>query len=650
MGTFPLLFLSFLFVAATAFLTVSLLGFRSRVGWLLALYITGTTIVVLTAEIAGLFRQAGEPIFFLAIHAGLFIAAVLVWIKMGRPAIWNRIPLRFSDLAQGYQKLSPVLKMLTLGVGLGYAVNAFLVLYVPPNTYDALTTHLTRVRYWMQNGSFLPWKASYLPQVIYPLNAQVQYLWMILLGGSDRLVGSVQYLAWLASVFAIIGIARLLGSSRRQALFAALIWSTFPQILMQSTSTQNDLTAAAYFTSGLYFFFFGLRYNDLKSLVFSAVGIALALGTKQTIVFLFPGLAAAIVIFLALQKPAPKRRIVIWMSALAAGFLFVGSYMYLQNFSIYQDFFGPPKTTSGMFTQSQKLGGLKGVLLNSARFAYQAADPSGLPGELPGYLQKFKSKVSEYAGLKEALESEIGTTRVFESRSLPALHEDSSWFGLVGFLLLIPFFFIETWHGIRRRDPYRLSITMLVASFCACLVLFRPGWDPYQGRYFTVPVTISAAFMASFYRETRGRKIWLWAVGVVSLIIMATSILGNQSKPLIGNRAIWSLDRYSMQSVSNPKDSQVYRGLERVLPPGAFIGYASSPSGAVYALFGQDPTRKLIYIAGKPNITDPEFIKSLGIEYYFVRNDSMVGLPKMGYIKRVLGFRDWSLYQINFPE
>jgi hypothetical protein len=70
----------------------------------------------------------------------------------------------------------------------------------------------------------------------------------------------------------------------------------------------------------------------------------------------------------------------------------------------------------------------------------------------------------------------------------------------------------------------------------------------------------------------------------------------------------------------------------------------------VYALFGQDLTRKLIYVAGKQNISDAEFIRSLDIEYFFVLNDSMVGLPKMGYIKRVLEFRDWSLYQINFPD
>jgi 4-amino-4-deoxy-L-arabinose transferase-like glycosyltransferase len=649
-GTLPLFILSLLVISATAFLINAILEFRSRIAWLLALYLTSTTIVVLTAEIAGLFKQLGQPLFFLTIQGAIFIAAILVWIKKGQPGIWNRLPFQLPDLARKFRGISPFLKTLTLGVGLAYAVNAFLVVYVPPNTYDALTTHLTRVRFWMQNGSFLPWKANYLPQVIYPLNAQVQYLWLILLGGSDRLVGGVQYLAWLASLIAITGIARILGSSRRQALFAALIWSTFPQILMQSTSTQNDLTAAAYFTSGLFFFFIGLRSNDMKSLVFSAVGIALALGTKQTIVFLLPGLAAAIVIFLAMQKPAAGRRIFLWASTLAAGFLLVGSYMYFQNFSIYRDFFGPPNTTSGMFAQSQKLGGLKGVLLNSTRFSYQAADPSGLPGELPGYIQKFKSKVSEYAGLKEALESEIGTTRVFESRSLPALHEDSTWFGLVGFLLLIPFIFIETWHGIRRRDPYRLAIASMAISFCVCLVLFRPGWDPYQGRYFTVPVTITAACMAFFYRETRGRKFWLWVVGVVSLIIMTTSLMGNQSKPLIGNRAIWSLDRYSMQSVSNPRDSQVYRGLERFLPSGASIGYSSSPSGAVYALFGQDLTRKLIYVAGKQNITDAEFIRSLEIEYFFVRNDSMVGLPKMGYIKRVLEFRDWSLYQINFPD
>jgi 4-amino-4-deoxy-L-arabinose transferase-like glycosyltransferase len=641
---------SFFIICASAVLMVSVLRVRSRVGWILSFFLTFTSIIVLTVEIAALFSQLNQPGLFIAIQSLFLCIMAIVWFKKGKPKGWLALHGVFSDLVKNLRESSFILKILALSVALTYFVNAILVIIVPPNTYDALTTHLARVRFWIQFGNLLPWHATYLPQVIYPVNAQAQYLWMILLGGSDRFVGGVQYMAWLAGFIAIIGIARLLGWQKKQAIFAALIWSTFPQVIMQSTSTQNDLTAAAYFCCGLYFLFHGLKSLDIKSLIFSGIGIALALGTKQTIAFLLPGLAVAILVFLLLGKVSQRKHILFWAGGLTAAILCIGSYIYIQNFIIYRDFFGPPNTTSYMYSQSAKRGGLQGIFINSIRFAYQAIDPSGLPGGAPGYLQKFKSKISEFAGLKNLLESKVGTSRDFETRNLPALHEDSTWFGLAGFFLLVPCFFYETWRGIRRRNPYILTITFLVTSFCVFLLLFRPGWDPFQGRYFTVPVSISAALMAGFYHEKNPRKILIWIIGVFSIITMISCLLFNESKALGGESAIWGKDRYRLQSVTNPKDAQVFKKIDAYLPKGANLGFSSVPTSTVYLLFGEDLSRKLTLIDKTRYIQDREFIKNLGIDYFFARNDSLVGLVKMDYLKRVVEFRDWSLYQIVFKQ
>ena len=72
-----------------------------------------------------------------------------------------------------------------------------------------------------------------------------------MLGGADRYVALVQASAFVALAVGVIGVARGLGLSRREALLGALLVATLPVIALQASTAQNDLVVASFLVAAV---------------------------------------------------------------------------------------------------------------------------------------------------------------------------------------------------------------------------------------------------------------------------------------------------------------------------------------------------------------------------------------------------------------
>ena len=78
----------------------------------------------------------------------------------------------------------------------GLAYSAALAVFTPPNEWDAMTYHLARAAFWIQQQA-----VAYVPESpvvminAYPPNAEIGALFTMLLSGGDRYVGLVQHAA-----------------------------------------------------------------------------------------------------------------------------------------------------------------------------------------------------------------------------------------------------------------------------------------------------------------------------------------------------------------------------------------------------------------------------------------------------------------------
>ncbi len=178
---------------------------------------------------------------------------------------------------------------------------------LPQSLPDTLLYHLPRAALWKQQHA-----VAYVLDApdnrlnAFPPVAEIEAMASMVLSDGDRYVGLVQLLALAGACGAIVGIARRLGLGRSAALFGALAFATFTVVALQTPTALNDLVVASLLVVCVYFALGSTR----AELGLCATALALAVGTKGTVVFALP----VLVVFVLASQPRSR-----WWSLAAAG-------------------------------------------------------------------------------------------------------------------------------------------------------------------------------------------------------------------------------------------------------------------------------------------------------------------------------------------
>lgn len=640
-------------VLACSILVTAVLRPTTRPAALLSVYLLSYTHIVLVGEITNSLYQLNNAWAWLGLHLALALVAGLVWVGFGRPSIgapWYDADGRIFPVGlRSSLKTYPELWILGVGVALAFVFSLVLIWIVPPNNNDSLATHMSRVGYWLQRGSFFPWPSQRVWQITYPVDMQLQMFWTVLFLRVDRIVEIVQWLGALAALVAVFGLAQLLGASRPQALFSALIWATFPEIILESTTTQNDLVAGTLFAAMLYLLFLGISTRSPKTLALSGLALGLGLGTKQTLFFLMPGLAIILALIWIFAGKVALRSLITWGSAVLAAFVLFSAYMFVVNMVSFGHPMGPETAidaqTGGQTSQSLK----QNLLFNTFRLAYQSIDPSGLPDPLTGYAFKLKGlvvgKITSLLRFPVEAPIAVATGHLFNLRERYVMQEDAAWYGPLFALLVIPATFYQFIKGIRQKDALRAGFLILAISFLIIDAAFRPGWDPFQGRYFIPVVTVSAAGMGFLYRPGRAWAIFRWVMAALALVIAVETFLLNSGKPLSGEYAIWWTGRLEQETVQSFYMRAPTRMVDAHVPADATLGLLTYGNFLEYPFFREDFSRRLVQIYPPERVHDIAWLKAQGIEYIAVMappKSPAVNMPAA--LAPVANTGDWTLF------
>lgn len=641
-----------------ALLITALLRPPTRPAWLLSLYLCVYGGVTGVGTLAGFLNLINRPRAVAAFEAGLVLAAGAVWLLRGRPGLFAPLKGLRADLGRGgfwpRVKSRPELALLGLGVGLAYLVCAVLIVVVPPNNNDSLSTHLSRVGYWLQFGSLYPWPTSRLMQLYYPVNAQLQMLWTVLFWGSDVLVGFVQWGAALACSAAVFGLARLLGFNRCRSAFAAFIFASFPLVLLQSTTPQNDLVAAALLVAEVYFLALGLQKRQPAMLMLSGAALGLGLGTKQTLYFTLPGIGLLALLLLMRQRGKTIHLLLGWAGFALAGFVLFAAPQNLLNLRTFGLPFGPPEAMSQSVGGLDVSSALNNVLYNVPRLLYQAVDVSGLPNPLDGYVHKVVAAVSGrfFKLIHFPIEGTRYTTppHVFSLALKTQNQEDHAWYGPLSGLLLLPAMLWQFVRGIRSREPLSVGLVLNAALFLLIDAWLRPGWDPFQGRYFAPVVALNAPLMAALAGEKPLARAGRWLAVVLALMILTTTLLYNPAKPLAGKKArnvdIWTADRVTVQTIQGFFSREMLRMVDDQVPGDAVLGLYAPGYVWDYPLFGKQFTRRVIPVYPFEKSSDLTWLRQQGIQYLLVQPDQPPAVLLPDSVKWLAEAAGWRLYRV----
>jgi hypothetical protein len=481
-----------------------------------------------------------------------------------------------------------------------------------------------------------------------------------------------------------------LDGPRKYSLLVSIIWLTFPIVVYQATSTQFDLVVTCLFTISVFFFFDYHKNKFSSSLIFSALALGLALGTKQTVFMMGPAYAIILVMLIINNKKWLKP-LLQWVTLTCVSFLLLGSYIYFNNLNVYKNPLGPSNHVTadsfGNYSFSEKL------IFNTPRFLYQFTNFDSLPVRLANQGNEYKNRIFKFidSNLDLKMESKIAIKDVNKAFSLdtpPHFNEDESWFGFSAMLLIFPAFIIGIKCGIKNKDLISISLILFGISFYLFEILLRPGWDPYQGRYFILSIGILMPLVVHLFNKSFSSKIFQIFICIIVILTFTMAVFSNESKPLLGKKALentyqtikttynpearflqlykeYSLKLYyfiwdnlpfqkpihfysntELRVLSNLNHHlNILEAVNKSVPEKANLGIILENGDFDYVFFGPNLTRNLINITPISEISNLNWIKEKEISYILIsKNERVPDIPL--FLKLITDIDGWGLYKV----
>jgi 4-amino-4-deoxy-L-arabinose transferase-like glycosyltransferase len=431
----------------------------------------------------------------------------------------------------------------------------------------------------------------------------------MVLGGADRFVALVQACAFLALAVGVIGVARGLGLSRREALLGALLVATLPVIALQASTAQNDLVVASFLVAGVAF----LLDSGRGTPWLAGAATALAVGTKVTAVFGVPILV--VVAFLAASTHRGQRLTGVLVGAA------VGAYWYVVNWR-------EAGSWDAGFPYEPVEPGVAAAVARGLRSGIQLI-------ELPGAAGR-----DRWLYLVAAVVLFAGLAIAYRRRSLTAALGSAAGAALIAALpVLTPDVrryvdeaYLELWRAVGRddlavtvgRDITRsasnvtwygpLGALLVVVGIVVAVVAARRGIVPWVAPLLTLaPVYWIAAMSAVlFYQDAAGRFLmapmalagatWglvgrrravAWGLAGIAVTALALAVLNDSKRPsglpLLERPApesYWTTPRWRAVG-SEVHVPDLIRFVDERVPDDARVALAITASDPGYVLLGR---------------------------------------------------------------
>ena len=126
-------------------------------------------------------------------------------------------------------------------------------LIYPPNNWDSLTYHMGRIPHWVENQSLENFPTAIYRQIYSPPLGELIITQLCILNSSDLFANAVQLIFLIGSLAAFIEISKEFGFSRRAILIGIVFLITMPELLLQASSTQNDIIVSFFILTSILF-------------------------------------------------------------------------------------------------------------------------------------------------------------------------------------------------------------------------------------------------------------------------------------------------------------------------------------------------------------------------------------------------------------
>lgn len=397
---------------------------------------------------------------------------------------------------------------------------------IPPNNWDSMSYHMTRVEEWRQNLNVYPFPTSNIRQINVPPLAEYIILNLQILSQLDYFANLIQFVSLIGTLSVGSLFVKLFGLDFKAQFFTVLLILAIPMVIFQSTSTQTDLTASFFFIAVVYFIFKILKSAliSLNDIIIVSASLFLGGLVKYTVlVFSAPFL---ILLFLVIIKKASLKSVIQFILIGISISVIVFAPFLFRNYSYYGNITGETELLNSMSVRNPNLIKMLG---NAAK---NMADCMAIPwGNFNAFLYEINCQLHDFLRIQINSQETNFSASLYEVIFVFA--EDSA-----GSAIHLVLFFISGFIFLfkcRRVKTYLFVIyySCLIISFLTYSFLFK--WQPWGwGNRLLLPLFILAVLGISItgYKYIFKSRFYSHLVFILLILYCLPTVYFNKNKPI----------------------------------------------------------------------------------------------------------------------
>jgi len=504
------------------------------------------------------------------------LPAVLIWAWVVRRGGLARLRRTRIGLPQGRGEW-----LVMIGLGAVIGITAVVAWATPPQTWDSLSYHLSRVAHWAQAASVRVYASGREVQNVRPPAAEFAILHLYVLAGGDRLANFVEWFSMIGSLVGVAVLVQRLGGGRMARMLAVVYVATLPMGISQATSTMNDYVVAFWIVCLAVETVTLLEGADRWSPVYFGLAAGLAALTKPTAYFfVLPFLAWAGVGLVRRQGWKSVIRVMVIAGAAAA---IVNLGFWTRSYLTY----GSPVSDVGLEeVHASQLHDARALVSNVVRNAgLHAGTPSnhvnkGLTLAIFRLHDLLGLDVNDPRTTSHGGEFEVEFPTTIETKAGNPLQ---ALLALLALGLLC---------GRSFRDGSRLRLLALATVAGFVLLSYLIKWQVFASRYHLPVFVLLGAITAVVFERRLSRG---WNLVVCSSLLLASLpwLLGIRSRPMISHilgspmASVLTASRLDLLFANGDYLRKPYEDMVGLITANQCreVGIALSGSGAEYPLW-----------------------------------------------------------------
>lgn len=262
-----------------------------------------------------------------AFHLLNYYSIIITWFLILLIVIFNLFKYK-SKTIESFHKIktsilnyyqastSLLAKFLIFFIFLGLLFILFQGIIYPPNNWDSLTYHMTRIMYWLGNESVMHFPSNVLRNLYQPPFAEYFIMNVNVVNGNDYLSNSIQLLFLTISIIASWSVLDFFNVNTLKKIIVAFLIITIPAVEMQASTAKNDIVCGFFVLCSLFYCIKSYFDCKMRDFIFLALTIGLGMFTKGTFYIYFLPILLVYIIFIIKKMIIEKKYKIVYFAPL----------------------------------------------------------------------------------------------------------------------------------------------------------------------------------------------------------------------------------------------------------------------------------------------------------------------------------------------